>query len=300
MRPAAQFLSLTRQRKKPKKGDPTSATPALRAGANLRRASDGVGRRTHFALFERSVQTAAASQFTKRLHAALQPPPRQNRAAGAASRGIELPYGPSRCSALGPRREAHARSGPSAAMARMVSPPLWTCREAQRAGCAWTPKDVHASCSDSLQLFERRCAAAKRVLQRTPLASIAGCPIATRWGHGQWGRLLLPSFLGESRKEGAPPGACPGLSRSFTRQHPTSAQRTCTQRPNAQQDTTNSIAARADSSRARASKSPQVLVTPLHHAPAIPAANVLRIPAPAAAALHPHKKTRHQGGLSIH
>ena len=45
MRPAAQFLSLIRQRKKPKKGDPTSATPALRAGANLRRASVGVGRR---------------------------------------------------------------------------------------------------------------------------------------------------------------------------------------------------------------------------------------------------------------
>ena len=86
MRPAAQFLSLTRQRKKPKKGDPTSATPALRAGANLRRGSGGVGRRTHFALFERSVQTTAASQFTKRLHPAVQPPPRQHPDPGASRR----------------------------------------------------------------------------------------------------------------------------------------------------------------------------------------------------------------------
>ena len=142
MRPAAQFLSLTPQRKKPKKGDPTSATPALRSGANLRRASVGVGRRTHFALFERSVQTAAASQFTKRLHAALQPPPRQNHAAGAASRGDEQPLGPSLRSALGPRRESLARWGPSEAMARMdFKPPsgraekrrAWGGRAAQHA-----------------------------------------------------------------------------------------------------------------------------------------------------------------------
>ena len=68
MRPAAQFLSLTRQRKKPKKGDPTSATPLLRSGANLRRGSDGVGRRTHFAALQlrsdnrgQSVHEATAS-----------------------------------------------------------------------------------------------------------------------------------------------------------------------------------------------------------------------------------------------
>ena len=159
MRPAAQFLSLTRQRKKPKKGDPTSATPALRSGANLRRASDGVGRRTHFALFERSVQTAAASQFTKRLHPSVQSPPRQNHAAGAASRGVEQPHGPS-------LRSAPNGAGPSAAMARLVFPPLWTCREAQSGRWARAPKDARASCSDSLQLFERSANGAQRVLQR--------------------------------------------------------------------------------------------------------------------------------------
>ena len=49
---------------------------------------------------------------------------------------------------------------------------------------------------------------------RTPTASIAGCPAAKRRGHGQWGALLLPSFLVRARKEGAPPGAVPGLPTS--------------------------------------------------------------------------------------
>ena len=44
---------------------------------------------------------------------------------------------------------------------------------------------------------------------RTPLASIAGCPAAKRRGHGQWGALLLPSFLVRARKEGRPPGRVP-------------------------------------------------------------------------------------------
>ncbi|OYY82831.1 MAG: hypothetical protein B7Y20_09385 [Acidovorax sp. 16-64-162] len=48
-------------------------------------------------------------------------------------------------------------------------------------------------------------------LSETPLdASTAGCPVAQRRGRRQWGRLLLPSFLGDARKEGAPPGAHPG------------------------------------------------------------------------------------------
>ena len=66
--------------------------------------------------------------------------------------------------------------------------------------------------------------------------------------------------------------------------------------------TTNSIAARADNPKASGSKGYKpTLNRPLNHTPAIPAppthcAN--RAPAPAAP--HPHKKTRHQGGLSIH
>ena len=82
MRQAAQFLSLIRQRKKPKKGDPTSATPLLRSGANLRRGSGGVGRRTHFAALQlrsdsrgQSVHEAAACCAA----AATPPEPRRRR-----------------------------------------------------------------------------------------------------------------------------------------------------------------------------------------------------------------------------
>ena len=227
MRPAAQFLSLTRQRKKPKKGDPTSATPLLRSGANLRRASVGVGRRTHFALFERSVQTAAASQFTKRLHAALQPPPRQNRAAGAASRGWNTRIGPSLCSAqVCAAQSARAVGGRAKRWPGWVSHPCGRA-EKRRAGGGRGHRRMPAlraltrcSClSGALQARSEFCSATAR-------SSIAGCPAASLRGHGQWGRLLLPSFLGESRKEGAPPGAYPGLTTSIKRQRPTSAQRT--------------------------------------------------------------------------
>ena len=38
----------------------------------------------------------------------------------------------------------------------------------------------------------------------------AGLPLRTAKGSQTWGRLLLPSFLGDARKEGAPPGAYPG------------------------------------------------------------------------------------------
>ena len=48
---------------------------------------------------------------------------------------------------------------------------------------------------------------------RTPRkASTAGCPVAKRRGHAQWGRLLLLPFLGETRKGSRPPGRIPGLS----------------------------------------------------------------------------------------
>ena len=38
----------------------------------------------------------------------------------------------------------------------------------------------------------------------------AGLPLRIAKGSQTWGRLLLPSFLGDARKEGAPPGAHPG------------------------------------------------------------------------------------------
>ena len=53
VRPAAHLLFLRRQEKKAKEGDPQSATPALRYGANLRRCACGVRRGTRFAAAQR-------------------------------------------------------------------------------------------------------------------------------------------------------------------------------------------------------------------------------------------------------
>ena len=114
MRPAAQSLSLTRQRKEPKKATPTSATPALRFGANLRRSACGVRGGTRCVRCALFAQTSPASQTTKRVHAALHAPPRKPCAAGAASRGWENHTG-HRCA----RPWCRLLSGPSAAMARV-------------------------------------------------------------------------------------------------------------------------------------------------------------------------------------
>ena len=85
VRPAAQSLSLSRQRKEPKKGDPKSATPALRFGANLRHGACGVRGGTRCVHRVLSAQTTPASQSTKRVHPAVHAPPRKHRAAGAAT-----------------------------------------------------------------------------------------------------------------------------------------------------------------------------------------------------------------------
>ena len=159
------FLCITKE-KSPKERRPHVCDPcAARRGKPASRFWRG-GPQELASRLQRFAQTTSASQFTKRVHAALHAPPRQNHAAGAASRGVEQPLGPSLRSALGPRRVALARWGPSAAMARLVFPPLWTCREAQSGRWVRAAQHARASCSDSLQLLERRCAAAKRVLQR--------------------------------------------------------------------------------------------------------------------------------------
>ena len=90
--------------------------------------------------------------------------------------------------------------------------PLWPCREAQRLGRAWAAQHAHASCTDLLRLSERRERSEQSEFRSTaPGASIAGCPVAKRRGHGQWGRLSFAFFsLATQRKEGAPPGAYPG------------------------------------------------------------------------------------------
>jgi hypothetical protein len=69
------------KKSKQKKGDPQSATPALRCGANLRRGGCGVRRGTRFAL-ARAARTTTASQITKHARSdarATPQPPRRRR-----------------------------------------------------------------------------------------------------------------------------------------------------------------------------------------------------------------------------
>jgi|GEM_PF-4089336 len=105
-------------------------------------------------------------------------------------------------------------SGPSEAMARLLPTPLWPCREARGVGRAWAAQQDHASCSDSLRLFERSAAGAKRVPQRRPATEHRRLPAAKRRDTASGVAFLLPTFLlAKQKKVGAPPGAYPGLRR---------------------------------------------------------------------------------------
>ena len=97
-RPKSFFASPKKRTQK--KGDPAGCDPFALLRGNLDRGAGEVGRRTHFALFERFVRTTAASLSTKRLHPAVQPPPRQHPDPGASRRE----WGTTRAiAALGPR-----------------------------------------------------------------------------------------------------------------------------------------------------------------------------------------------------
>jgi len=186
---------------------PTSATPALRCGANLRRNACGVRRRTrcvHFVLF---AQTTAASQSTKRVHAALHVPPRKRRAAGAASRGWENHSG-HRCA----RPQVWLLAGPSAAMARVgVQVPSGRA-EKRRAwgghGQRSMPMHRDLTCCGCLSAVNEVNAASSAAPPRARASLVARSEAK---GRGQWGRLFFAYFLlATQKKAGAPPGAHPG------------------------------------------------------------------------------------------
>ena len=207
MRPAAQSLSLTRQRKEPKKATPTSATPALRFGANLRRSACGVRGGTRCVRCALFAQTSPASQTTKRVHAALHTPPRKRRAAGAASRGWKTHTG-HRCA----RPWCRLLPGPSAAMAR-VGVELPSGRAEKRR--AWgghgeqsMPMRRGLTCCGCLSAVNEVNAASSAA---PPQARASQAARSEAKGHGQRGRLFFAYLLLATQKNvGAPPGAHPG------------------------------------------------------------------------------------------
>ena len=86
VRPAAHLLFLRRQEKKAKEGDPQSATPALRYGANLRRCACGVRRGTRFAAAQRRSDSHGESDHEAWAHGRpchpATPPPQAQPAGG--------------------------------------------------------------------------------------------------------------------------------------------------------------------------------------------------------------------------
>ena len=129
----------------------------------------------------------------------------------------------------------------------------------------WFPiPSVCAEERSGQRIRDRDCLSAAS-LSETPLdASTAGCPSAQRWGRRQWGRLLLPSFLGDARKEGAPPGAYPG-TRPQTRHaskpaHKPRIRQAQPERTAARQDAISSVAASAYPISARTQKHPRIQV----------------------------------------
>ena len=216
----ARYFSLLRQRKVLKR----KATPSLRP---LRCATgqtcDGAlaGCAVELALLLRSAaRTATASQITKHARsdarATPQPPRRRRSQQGGwepnSQTATRVVAALDPASAAPSARRLRPRIGPSEAMARaavLLPNPLCMRRGAQRAG--WRVcRRTHAL----RELTRRSCLSEARQRAASSAAHPARehrrLPEAKRRGRRQWGRLLLPSFLGEARKEGAPPGAHPG------------------------------------------------------------------------------------------
>ena len=142
----------------------------------------------------RCVQTTAASQSTKRVHAALHAPPRKPRAAGAATGGLKSIRA---IASLGP--EHAAQSARALWAERSDGPcgfPLPSGRAEKRSGRgARVQRSMHAL----RELTRRGCLngapqARSEFCGGTPAASIAGCPQRSG-GTRQVGSPFFGSFL---------------------------------------------------------------------------------------------------------
>ena len=95
--------------------------------------------------------------------------------------------------------------------------PFWPCREAQGVGRARS-----AACA--LRALTRcRCLREENAVNEASSAApppdrASQAARSEAKGHGQWGRLSLPTFFAETKKVGRPPGRTPGQPRI---QHPT-------------------------------------------------------------------------------
>ena len=245
---------LLRQKKVTKE----KATPSLRPLRGAKGQTCGgaaAGCAVELALLLRSAaRTTTASQFTKHARcdarATPQPPRRRRSHRGWIAKQPNIQTATRVVATLDP-----VSAVPSARRLRPRSG-----AEQSDGPCGyWFPiPSVCAEERSGQRIRDRDCLSAAS-LSETPLdASTAGCPSAQRWGRRQWGRLLLPSFLGDARKEGAPPGAHPGTRPRHRHAVPISTPRLQQAQPERavtlHENTINFIAACAYSTGARAKK----------------------------------------------
>ncbi len=246
--PAGDSLSFASPKEsEQRKGDPQSATPALRYGANLRRCACGARRGTRIAAAQRRSDSHGESDheawaLRRPCHPATTPP--QAQPAGGEqpnSHSGRRCARPKKCGALRVALAlmswAERSNGPSGCSAPT---PLCMRRGAQR------PADQGS------RLSER--SAAQRVRARPRWTRAPQVARSEAQGRRQWGRPFFGDFLSAKRKKvTAPPGAHPG-SRPWQRH---AAKRLTTNQP-----TINSIASSAYPISARAQFNPQTPTAP--------------------------------------
>jgi len=171
----------------PRKGDPTGRVPALRYGQPVVLTHGAVPSNSLCSL--RSRRSNNAGKLEHEAGASCSAPARPMRCAPQhGQRGGEPCSGhhcarPSNSQTLPAPLSRHSGENwnpsirrPSEAMARAAAP-LWPCRGAQSEGWARALQDALASCSDSLQLFERSERSDRsEFCSATPRSSTAGCP----------------------------------------------------------------------------------------------------------------------------
>ena len=215
MRPAAQWLSFASPKEShQRKGDPAVCDPFAALRGNLGCSVTGCTAELA-ARLRRSAQTAAVSQFTKRVCPSAHAPPRALRAPGASRREPEgHPHGPLlRCAALGTVSRAQApraaQTGPSAAMARMdvrllgcsAPHPCWL--RLRRGGCGVS---MGVAAPMPRELTRRGCLN-EAAPQRSEFHGAprnrpdAGLPLRTAKGSQTGGRLFFGDFLLAKQKK---------------------------------------------------------------------------------------------------
>ena len=189
-----QVLHFTIETATQKKGDPAGCDPRAERGGHLRRSTCGVRRGTRCApaaLRSNSRSESVNKGVCPSAHA--HPAPCASR---HGQKGTQKD-GPLLRSAQNARALRAATTGPSAAMARVGSPPLLDAPAAVPwRGGVGVPKDT-----PTLRKLTRRgcpnaAPPARSEFHGAPRQGIdAGCPVAQRRGRRQQGRLLFGDFL---------------------------------------------------------------------------------------------------------